>query len=46
VLPVLKLLDFTRRVAVTLISVLHAVSDSDDPHAIVARLLDAVPSGS
>jgi hypothetical protein len=33
-------------VAVTLISVLHALPDSDDPHAIVARLLDAVPSGS
>ncbi len=41
-----KLLDFTKPVAVTLISVLHAVPDSDDPHAIVARLLDAVPSGS
>jgi hypothetical protein len=41
-----KLLDFTKPVAVTLISLLHAVPDSDDPHAIVARLLDAVPSGS
>jgi hypothetical protein len=41
-----KLLDFTKPVAVTLISVLHAVPDSDGPHAIVARLLDAVPSGS
>jgi SAM-dependent methyltransferase len=41
-----RLLDFTRPVAVTLISVLHAVPDSDDPHAIVARLLDAVPPGS
>jgi S-adenosyl methyltransferase len=41
-----KLLDFTKPVAVTLISILHAVPDSDDPHAIVARLLDAVPSGS
>jgi hypothetical protein len=41
-----KLLDFTEPVAVTLISILHAIPDDDDPHAIVARLLDAVPSGS
>ena len=41
-----KLLDFSKPVAVTLISILHAVPDSDDPHAIVARLMDAVPSGS
>jgi hypothetical protein len=40
------LLDFTRPVAVTLVSVLHAIPDADDPHAIVAKLLDAVPSGS
>jgi len=41
-----QLLDFTKPVAVTLISLLHAIPDSDDPHAIVARLMDAVPSGS
>jgi hypothetical protein len=41
-----ELLDFTRPVAVTLIAILHAIPDSDDPHAIVARLIDAVPSGS
>jgi hypothetical protein len=41
-----ELLDFTRPVAVTLISVLHAIPDSDNPHAIVASLLDALPSGS
>jgi hypothetical protein len=40
------LLDFSRPVAVTLISVLHAIPDADDPHAIVATLMDAVPSGS
>jgi hypothetical protein len=39
-------LDFTRPTAVTLVSVLHAIPDADDPHAIVARLMDAVPSGS
>jgi hypothetical protein len=36
------LLDFTRPVAVTLVSVLHAIPDADDPHAIVARLMNAV----
>jgi hypothetical protein len=41
-----KLLDFTKPVAITLIAILHAVPDSDDPYATVARLLDAVPSGS
>jgi hypothetical protein len=41
-----QLLDFTKPVAVTLISLLHAIPDSDDPHAIVATLLNAVPSGS
>jgi hypothetical protein len=41
-----KLLDFTKPVAVTLIALLHAIPDSDDPHAIVARLMDAAPSGS
>jgi S-adenosyl methyltransferase len=41
-----KLLDFTRPVAVTLIAVLHAIPDSDDPYAIVARLMAAVPPGS
>ncbi len=41
-----KLLVFTKPVAVTLISILHAIPDDDDPHAIVARLFDAVPSGS
>src|SRR5580704_9695859 len=30
-----QLLDFTRPVAVTLLAVLHAIPDSDDPHAIV-----------
>jgi hypothetical protein len=40
------LLDFTRPVAVTLIALLHAIPDADDPHAIVATIMDAVPSGS
>ncbi len=41
-----QLLDFTKPVAVMLISVLHLIPDEDDPHAIVTRLMEAVPSGS
>jgi hypothetical protein len=41
-----ELLDFTKPVAVTLLAILHAVPDADDPHAIVAKVMDAVPSGS
>jgi len=41
-----RLLDFRAPVAVLLIGVLHLVSDEDHPHAIVARLLEAMPSGS
>jgi len=41
-----QVLDFSRPVAVTLLAVLHAIPDADDPHAIVARLMDALPSGS
>jgi S-adenosyl methyltransferase len=41
-----RLLDFTKPVAVMLISVLHLIPDEDDPHAIVTRLLEAVPAGS
>jgi hypothetical protein len=39
-------LDFSRPVAVMLISVLHMIEDHDDPPAIVARLMDAVTPGS
>ena len=41
-----NLIDFTKPVAVTLISILHAILDADDPHAIVAQIMDAVPTGS
>ena len=41
-----KLLDFTKPVAVTLIAILHAIPDADDPHHIVATLMDAMPPGS
>lgn len=40
------LIDFTRPVAVLLVSVLHFVADDDGPAAIVATLRDAVGSGS
>jgi S-adenosyl methyltransferase len=39
-------LDFTKPVAVTLLAILHAIPDADDPHSIVAQLTHAVPSGS
>jgi hypothetical protein len=41
-----RLLDFSQPVAITLIAVLHAIPDSDGPYEIVARLMDAAPSGS
>jgi hypothetical protein len=41
-----ELLDFSKPVAITLLAILHAIPDIDDPHAIVAKLLNAVPSGS
>ncbi len=33
-------------VAILLIAVLHFVPDEDDPYEVVARLMDAIPSGS
>jgi len=41
-----QLLDFTKPIAVTMLAILQAIPDADDPHAIVATLMDAVPSGS
>jgi hypothetical protein len=41
-----RLLDFTKPVAVTLLMVLHVIPDSGDPRAIVAKVMDALPSGS
>lgn len=40
------LLDFRQPIAVMLIGVLQLIPDGDDPYAIVARLMEAVPSGS
>jgi S-adenosyl methyltransferase len=39
-------LDFTQPIALMLLSVLHFIADSDDPAAILAALVDALPSGS
>ncbi|MEV4255945.1 SAM-dependent methyltransferase [Spirillospora sp. NPDC049652] len=41
-----ELIDFSRPVAVLLLAILHFVPDEDDPHAIVARLLDRTAPGS
>jgi O-methyltransferase involved in polyketide biosynthesis len=41
-----RVLDFGQPVAVLLIGVLHFIAESDDPYGLVARLMDAVPSGS
>jgi hypothetical protein len=39
-------LDLTRPVALMLIAVLHFIPDADDPHGLLAPLIDALPSGS
>jgi hypothetical protein len=41
-----RLLDFQQPVAVLLIALLHLIGDDDDPHGLVGRLMEAVPSGS
>ncbi|GGW87858.1 hypothetical protein GCM10010297_06340 [Streptomyces malachitofuscus] len=39
-------LDLARPVALSLVALTHFLGDEDDPHALVARLVDALPSGS
>jgi hypothetical protein len=39
------LVDFSKPVAVTMLAILHAIPDADDPHGIVTTLMDAVPAG-
>jgi hypothetical protein len=39
-------LDFGRPVAVMLLGVLHCIPDEDDPAALVAQLMEAMPPGS
>jgi Protein of unknown function (DUF574). len=41
-----KTLDFTQPIAITLIAILHHITDYDEARSIVTRLMEAVPSGS
>ncbi|MFF4905346.1 SAM-dependent methyltransferase [Streptomyces sp. NPDC001260] len=41
-----RTLDFDRPIALTMLGILGQLPDSDDPHALVRRYLDALPSGS
>jgi hypothetical protein len=41
-----RTLDFSAPLALMLVSVLHVIPDRDQPHAIVARLMDAAAPGS
>jgi hypothetical protein len=39
-------LDLTRPIALMLVGILHLIQDSEEPHRIVAGLMDALPPGS
>jgi hypothetical protein len=41
-----RTLDFKLPIALMLLIILHLIPDADDPHGLVAGLLDALPSGS
>jgi hypothetical protein len=41
-----RTLDFTQPVAITMIAILHHITDYDEARSIVNRLMEAVPSGS
>jgi hypothetical protein len=41
-----RTLDFGQPIAVMVLCTMQYVPDADDPHAIIARLMNAVPSGS
>ena len=41
-----RTLDFSKPIAITLIAILHHITDFDDARSIVTRLMEAVPSGS
>jgi hypothetical protein len=41
-----RTLDFSRPVGLMLMGIMGHIDDRDEPHAIVRRLLDALPSGS
>jgi hypothetical protein len=46
ILDNLDLLDLSQPVALMLLAILHFIPEEDDPYAIVARLLEAMPPGS
>ena len=41
-----RTLDFSEPVALMLLAILHFIPEEDDPYAVVARLIGALPSGS
>jgi S-adenosyl methyltransferase len=41
-----RTLDFTQPTALMLLGILHLIQDAEGPYEIVARLMDALPSGS
>lgn len=41
-----RLIDFNRPLAILFVAVLHFLTDTDQPHAIVSRFLDAAAPGS
>jgi hypothetical protein len=41
-----RTLDFTRPAALLLVGILHLIGDDEDPHAIIARLMEALAPGS
>jgi hypothetical protein len=41
-----RLIDFSRPVGLIVIGLLHLLPDGDDPHGLVGRYMDALPSGS
>jgi S-adenosyl methyltransferase len=41
-----RTLDLSRPVGLVLLAILHFIDDTEDPHALVARLVRAMPSGS
>jgi len=41
-----RTLDFAKPIAVTMLAILHAIGDDEDPYGIVAQIMTAVPSGS
>ncbi|WP_046563255.1 SAM-dependent methyltransferase [Micromonospora sp. HK10] len=39
-------IDFDRPIGLTMVAILHFLTEADDPYAITRRLVDALPSGS